>query len=77
MIRISQEDLRKIFFMQQFQAAADNLMDMFDYRDIKEAIKRAKEKIPNNSGSFEEKMVTVQQLFTETVDWLEVHGRRV
>lgn len=79
--RATHEDINKMHqfaVLSQFQAAADNIIDHYDYNDIKEAIEYAKSNSTNvKNGSFDESMKVVRDLFIKTITWLEENGRRV
>jgi hypothetical protein len=72
------EDLMRQQTMHQFQMAADSLIDNYDFRDVKEAIKFAKDNSEKKATQdFDECMLEVRELFIKAINWLEKNGRKV
>jgi regulator of sirC expression with transglutaminase-like and TPR domain len=73
------EQMQKQSVMAQYQATADQLINSYDYNDIKTAVKYAKEQVPKEDRQFtmEEAIPLLNQLFNTTIGWLEANGKRV
>ena len=64
--------------LQHFQALADDIMENYDFRDIKKAIIYAKENTLNSAlGTFDQKVEKINQLFRQTIDWLNKNSKRL
>lgn len=70
------DQLRQFLVFRQFQQAADNLIDNYDFNDIKKAMAHAKEIEPRRkTEGFEDCMSIVQNLFANTIDWLDENSK--
>ena len=79
-MRINLNDLGEMYqfsILSQFQQAANNIVESYDFNDIKTAMAHAKESTEKvKTGGFNESISVVRELFVKTLDWLEANGRK-
>lgn len=72
------EKVRIQMQLMEYQSVANQIIQTFDFNDIKKAIAFAKESIPKQDGlSVEEKLAIIDSLFEKTISWLKEKGKRV
>lgn len=72
------EKIRVQLQLMEYQSMANEIIESFDYGDIKKATKYAVENTKKVDGlSVEEKILVIDELFKKTIGWLKEHGKRV
>lgn len=72
------EKVRIQMQLMEYQSVANQIIQTFDFNDIKKAIAFAKESIPKKEGlSVEEKLAIIDSLFEKTIGWLQKNGRKI
>ena len=64
--------------MSQYQAAANSLIEHYDFNDIRKGMAFAKSQVEvKETTEFNEAMAVVNELFAELIKWLEQHGKEL
>lgn len=72
------EEIQMKMQMLQYQSLANQIIETYDFNDIKIGIRHAKDSIPRVEAlNNQEKLMIIDSLFESLIGWLQKNGKKV